>query len=261
MSLKNLRAGSIIAMQTLARSAPDGSVLAFQTNNMVTAPLLMRSPPYNAVEDFTPIAMVGSIPLVLVVNSKRIDATNAEEFIELLKQKGGQLNFGSSGPGTTLHLAVEMIAQEIGVKLNHIPYKGVGPMVTDLVAGQIDFAVSALPPVHGHLKSNALRSIGLLTEQHIVAAPEIPTFAEQGFPNFIMDVWMAVLGPSKMPAETVKKVHDAILASFNNPTIKNTIEKQGNIVKVSTPEEALGKIRSDVQRYTDMAKKINLVAH
>lgn len=251
--------GSIIAMQTLGRSAPDGSVLALQTNNMVTAPLLMKTAPYDSVRDFTPIAMVGSIPLALVTNASRVPAANAKEFVAWLKANASKVNYGSSGPGTTLHLAVEAIQDELGLKLNHVPYKGVGPMVTDLVGGQIDFCVSALPPVLSHIKSGALRAIGLLSNQRVAVLPDVPTLAEQGFPNFNMDVWMAVLGPRGMAPAAVKKAHDALFAAFNSPAIKETVEKQGNIVRVSSPQEALDVIRRDVAKYNALAKKINLV--
>ncbi|MBT2336627.1 hypothetical protein J7E49_22300 [Variovorax paradoxus] len=116
-------AGSIIAMQTLARSVPDGSVIALQTNNMVTAPLLIRTAPYDSTKDFTAIATVGSIPLALVTNASKIRATDAKDFVALLKREAKKLNYGSSGPGTTLHLAVENIADQVGVKLNHLPIR------------------------------------------------------------------------------------------------------------------------------------------
>nr|WP_251011178.1 tripartite tricarboxylate transporter substrate binding protein [Variovorax paradoxus] len=251
-------AGSVIAMQTLARAPADGSVLALQTNNMVTAPLMMKTAPYDTVKDFTPIAMIGAIPLALVTNASKVGAANAKEFVALLKTTGDKLNYGSSGNGTTLHLAVEQIQDELGVKLNHVPYKGVAPMVNDLIGGQIDFAVSALPPVQPHINSGALRAIGLLSNQRVAVAPEIPTLAEQGFPNFNMDVWMAVLGPRNMAPATVKKVHDALLATVNTPGIREALEKQGNIVKVSTSAEALVVVQRDVAKYSALAKKINL---
>ncbi len=251
-------AGSIIAMQTLARSVPNGSVLALQTNNMVTAPLLMKSAPYDAVNDFTPIAMVGSIPLVLVTNSTRVKATDAKEFIALLKANGSSLNYGSSGAGTTLHLAVAQIEQEIGVKLTHVPYKGVAPMVNDLLGGQIDFVVTSLPPVQAHIKSGALRAIGLLMDERIASSPEIPTFVEQGFPNFNIDVWMAVRGPGNIEPATVKKIHDAVDAAFNEPAVREALEKQGNVVAVSSPAEAQAVIQNDVAKYRELAKKIKL---
>jgi len=252
-------AGSMIAMQALARGTPDGSVLAFQTNNMVIAPLMMKSAPYDAGKDFTPIAMVGAIPLALVTNAARMPVTNAREFVVHVKANAATLNYGSSGSGTILHLAVEQIASELGVKVNHIPYKGVAPMVNDLVGGQIEFAVSALPPVNAYIRNGTLNAIGLLSANRAAITPTIPTFMEQGFANFNLDTWMAVLGPRGMSPAAAKKVHDAVLATFNNPAMKDALEKQGNIVRVTTPTEAAGIIRQDMEKYAALARKINLV--
>jgi len=251
-------AGSVIAMQTLARSAPDGSVLALQTNNMVIAPLLIRPAPYDASKDFTAIAIVGTIPLAVVVNASRVAAKDPKEFIALLKSKGDTLNYGSSGNGTILHLAVELIEDEIGVRVTHVPYKGVAPMVTDLVGGRIDFVVTSLPAVDAFVKSGKLRIVGMLTPERVAIAPEVPTFAEQGFPKSIAEVWFAVLGPKGLTPTVVKKVHDALLVTFDNPAVREVLEKQGNTIKVSTPEEAQAVIRQDVLKYSELAKKINL---
>jgi len=251
-------AGGVIAMQTLARSAPDGSVLVLHTNNMVIAPLLIKPAPYDPVADFTPIGMVGSIPLGIVVNPSKIQARDPKEFVAVLKTRGEALNYGSSGNGTTLHLAVELIQDEVGTKAKHIPYKGVAPMVNDLLGGQVDFIATSLPAVQGHIKSGALRLIGMLSDQRAAIAPDVPTFVEQGFSKSSVDVWLAAFGPKGMPAATVKRVHDALMAAFNNPTVKDTLEKQGNAIKVSSPDEARAVISQDQAKYSALAKKINL---
>src|SRR6478736_5955460 len=141
----------------------------------------------------------------------KVPATNAKEFIALLKSKPGQLNFASGGNGTILHLATELFLDESGTTAKHIPYKGVGPMVTDMIGGQVEFGTAALPSLQAHIKSGALRAIGTLTAQRVPAAPEIPTFAEQGLPNFVLDAWFAVIGPKGLSAANVKKVHDAVV--------------------------------------------------
>ncbi|MFN9744791.1 MAG: Bug family tripartite tricarboxylate transporter substrate binding protein, partial [Betaproteobacteria bacterium] len=137
-------AGGVLGLQTLARSAPDGFTLSVVSNNVVIFPSVIKSLPFDMPGDFTPIAIVGSTPIVLVVN-KNVPANNSREFVALLKSRPGQLNFGSGGNGTILHLAGEMFLDEAGATAKHIPYKGVGPMVTDLIGGQIEFATVALP--------------------------------------------------------------------------------------------------------------------
>src|SRR4051794_21081540 len=180
-------AGGVVGLQALARSAPDGSTLSVVSNNVVIFPSVLKSLPFEMPGDFTPIAVVGATPMVLVVNPHRVPATNARELFALLKSKPGALNFGSGGNGTILHLATELVLEAGGVTAKHIPYKGVGPMVTDLIGGQIDFATAALPSVQQQIKAGTLRAIGMLTAQRTPAAPEIPTFAEQGLHNFAVD--------------------------------------------------------------------------
>jgi tripartite-type tricarboxylate transporter receptor subunit TctC len=163
-------AGGVVGLQQLARSAPDGQTLSVVSNNVVIFPSVIKTLPFDMPNDFTPIAVVGSTPMVMVVNPK-VPATNAKEFIALLKSKPDQLNFASGGTGTILHLATEMFLEEAGVRAKHIPYKGVGPMVTDMIGGQVEFGTAALPSVQAQIKAGTLRAIGMLTAQRTPAAP------------------------------------------------------------------------------------------
>jgi tripartite-type tricarboxylate transporter receptor subunit TctC len=251
-------AGGIVGLQTLARSAPDGATLSVVSNNVVIFPSVIKSLPFDMPNDFTPIAIVGQTPMVLVANPQKMPAKDAREFFALLKAKPGVYNFGSGGNGTILHLASEMVLEAAGVKARHIPYKGVGPMVTDLVGGQIDFATAALPSVQGHIKSGSLRAIGMLTSQRVPAAPDVPTFAEQGLHNFAAEAWFAVIGPKGMSAAEVKKVHDAVSAAFADPEVKSVMAKQGNTIHVSTPEQAQAAFRSELAKYAALVKKVGL---
>ncbi|NRF65718.1 tripartite tricarboxylate transporter substrate binding protein [Aquincola sp. S2] len=247
-------AGGIVGLQALARSAPDGTTLSVVSNNVVIFPSVYKSLPFNMPGDFTPIAICGFTPVVLVVNPK-VAASNAKEFTALLKAKPGELNFGSGGNGTILHLAAEMYLDAVGAKARHIPYKGVGPMVTDLIGGQIEFGTVALPSVQGHLKSGALRAIGVATQQRIPAAPEISTFVEQGVPSYVVEAWFAVIGPKGLPAAEVKRVHDAVVAAFAAPDVKETMAKQGNVIDVSSTEYAQQFFRSELAKYAALVKK------
>jgi len=250
-------AGGVLGLQTLARSAPDGNTLSIVSNNVVIFPSVLKSLPFDMPGDFTPIAVVGATPIVLVVNPK-VQAANHKELVALLKAKPGAFNFGSSGNGTILHLATELYLDAAGVTAKHIPYKGVGAMVTDLLGGQVDFITAALPSVQGHIRSNALRAIGVLTAQRTPAAAEIPTLAEQGLTNFEVEAWFAVIGPKGMNAATVKKVHDAVVAAFSDPAVKEAMAKQGNTIRVSTPEQAQASFRSELVKYAALVKKVGL---
>ncbi|MBK6006124.1 tripartite tricarboxylate transporter substrate binding protein [Ramlibacter ginsenosidimutans] len=251
-------AGGVVGLQALARSPADGSTLSVVSNNVVIFPSVLKSLPFDMPGDFTPIAIVGATPMVLVVNPAKMPANNAREFFALLKAKPASYNFGSGGNGTILHLASEMVLEAGGATARHIPYKGVGPMVTDLMGGQIDFATAALPSVQGQIKAGALRPIGLLTAQRTPAAPEIPTFAEQGLANFSVDAWFAVIGPKGLSAANVKKAHDAVVAAFNDPAVKEAMARQGNTINISTPEQAQVAFRSEMAKYAALVKKVGL---
>jgi tripartite-type tricarboxylate transporter receptor subunit TctC len=251
-------AGGVVGLQALARSAPDGNTLSVVSNNVVIFPSVLKSLPFDMPGDFTPIAIVGATPMVLVVNPSKVPAKNSKEFVALLKSKPGALNFASGGNGTILHLATEMFLEEAGASAKHIPYKGVGPMVTDLIGGQVEFGTAALPSVQGYIKSGALRAIGVLTPQRTPAAPDIPTFAEQGLPNFVVEAWFAVIGPKGMSAANVKKVHAAVVAAFADPAVKDAMAKQGNTINISTPEQAQVAFHRELAKYAALVKKTGL---
>jgi tripartite-type tricarboxylate transporter receptor subunit TctC len=251
-------AGGLVGLQALSKTAPDGFTLSVVSNNVVIFPSVLKSLPFDMPGDFTPIAMVGSTPMILVVNPQKVAATNSRELIAALKAKPDGYNFGSGGSGTILHLASEMFVDEAKVTARHIPYKGVGPMVTDLLGGQIDFAVLALPSVQAHIKSGALRAIGVCSDKRTPAAPDIPTFAEQGLAGFTVEGWFAVVGPKGMAPAQVKKVHEAVVAAFNDPVVKDAMAKQGNTINISSPEQAQKSFRTEMAKYAALVKKAGI---
>jgi tripartite-type tricarboxylate transporter receptor subunit TctC len=251
-------AGGVVGLQTLAKAAPDGNTLSVVSNNVVIFPSVLKSLPFDMPGDFTPIAFIGSTPVVLVVNPQKVAATNSREFVALLKSRPGELNFASGGTGTILHLAAEMFLDEAKVSARHIPYKGVGPMVTDLIGGQVEFGTVALPSVQQHIKSGALRAIGMCGAQRTAAAPEIPTFVEQGLPGYVVEAWFAMIGPKGMSPASVKRIHEAVVAAFNDPAVKDTMAKQGNTIQISSSEQAYAMFRSEMAKYAGLVKKAKL---
>ena len=251
-------ASGVIGLQAMAKNPPDGFTLSVVSNNVVIFPSVIKNLPFEMPGDFTPIAVVGATPLVLVANPQKVPSNNSREFIAALRAKPDSYNFGSGGTGTILHLAAEMFVDEAGVKARHIPYKGVGPMVTDLLGGQIDFAVLALPSVQQHIRSGALKAVGMCGDKRSAAAPDIPTFVEQGLPTYVIDAWFGVLGPKGMSAANVKRVNDALVQAFNDPAVKETMAKQGNTIAISTPEQALRVFRSEMERFAALVKKAGI---
>jgi tripartite-type tricarboxylate transporter receptor subunit TctC len=250
-------AGGVIGTLAMIKAPPDGFTLSVVSNNHVIYPSVLKSVPFDPVNDITPITVMGTTPIVLVVNPK-VPATNAKELIALLKAKPDTLNYASSGNGTILHLAAEMFMDQAGVKAKHIPYKGVGPMLTDLIGGQVEIGCVALPSIQAHLKSGALRAIGTSSARRLAAAPEIPTFAEQGMPQYVVEGWFAVVGPKGLPAADVKRIHDAFSSAFNTPEVKEAMAKQGNTISMTSPEAAAGFFRTELAKYAALVKKSGL---
>ena len=251
-------AGGIVGVQTLTRAAPDGMTLGIVSNNVVIFPSVYKSLPFELPGDLTPIAIVGFTPVVLVANPK-VPAANSKELVALLKAEPGKYNYGSSGSGTILHLAVEMFLEAGGVRATHVPYKGVGAMVTDVLGGQVQFVTAALPSVQQHIRSGALRAIGMATAQRVPAAPDIPTFVEQGLP-YVVEAWFSVVGPKGLPAADVKRINEAVVTAFADPAVKEAMAKQGNVINVSTPEHAKDFFRTEMAKYAATVKKAGIQA-
>lgn len=250
-------AGGITGTAALVKAAPDGNTIGVVSNNHVINPHVFKSMPFDAIADITPISVLGATPFVLVVNPK-VPASNVRQLIDFLKAKPGAYNYASSGNGTIIHLAGAMFVDQAGVDVKHIPYKGVGPMVTDLIGGQVEMGVVALPAVQGHLKSGALRAIGVCGKSRAAAAPEIPTIAEQGLPEYEVAGWFAVVGPARLGAEQVKRIHAAFAAALAMPEVKEAMDKQGNAIFSTTPEAAAQFFRSELARYGTLVKKVGL---
>ncbi|MFJ4291544.1 Bug family tripartite tricarboxylate transporter substrate binding protein [Cupriavidus sp. NPDC089707] len=250
-------AGGITGAAAVVKAQPDGSTLGLVSNNHVINPSVFRAMPFDAIKDVTPISLIGTTPLVLVVNPK-VPAKNVKELVALLKAKPDSYNYASSGNGTIIHLAGEMFLDEAGVTARHVPYKGTGPMVNDLLAGQVEMGVVALNAVAPHLKAGTLRAIGLCGDQRTPAAPDIATIAEQGLPRYNVAGWFALIGPAGMPAAEVKRAHDAFAKAFTSPEVLEAMKKQGTVIEPGTPEAAAAFFRSEAARYAALVKKANV---
>lgn len=251
-------AGGTTGTLQLVKAAPDGQTVGVVSNNHAVNPSVFKKMPFDALADITPICVIGATPFILVVNPGKLPAKNAKEMAALLKAKPESYNYASSGNGTVIHLAGEMFVEAIGVPVRHIPYKGVGPQIADLIGGQVDFGVVALPAVAGHLKSGALRAIGVMGKGRVASLPDLPTIAEQGFPDVDIAGWFALIGPPKLPAAEVKRLHDATVAAFAMPEAKEAMAKQENTIAPMTPEASAAFFRSEQERYAKLVKKANI---
>jgi tripartite-type tricarboxylate transporter receptor subunit TctC len=247
-------AGGVVGTANMIKSAPDGQTLSMVSNNHVIYPSVLKSVPFDPVADITPITLIGATPLVLVINP-RLPAKNMKEFVALLKANPGKYNYASSGNGTILHLAAEMFKDVTDTFSTHIPYRGFGPMLSDIVGGQVDWGVGALPAVQGQIKAGNLNAICVSSAQRIPAAPDIPTAAEQGYPKYLVEGWIAAVGPKGLSPEHVKRLHQAFVTAFNTAEVKEAMAKQGNTIALSTPEDAQRHFKAELNRYALLVKK------
>ena len=247
-------AGGITGTSTLIKAAPDGNTLGFVSNNHSVNPSVYRKMPFDSLADITSICVVGRTPFVLVVNP-RVPAKNAKEFQALLKAKPETYNYASSGNGTIIHLAAAQFLEAAGVEAKHIPYKGVGPMVTDMIGGTVEFGVVSIPAALPHLQSGSLRAIGVFGDQRIASIPDVSSMAEQGFASADIAGWFAFIGPPKMPAAEVTRLHNVVKAAFALPEAKEAMARQEVIVSPMSVEESARYFRSEQQRYAALVKK------
>ena len=251
-------AGGITGTQTLVRSAPDGLTVAVISNNHSVNPSVYKSLPYDSLADITPISVVGGSPFVLVVNPAKVPAKTAKEMQALLLSRPGQFNMGSSGNGTIIHLAGEMFVDALGVKVQHVPYKGMGPMMVDIISGQVEFGVGAVPAVQGHLAAGRMRAIGVMGAQRVASLPDVPTMAEQGFPAVDVAGWFAMIAPKGLPAAQQKRLHDAVVAAFADPEVKAAMAKQDNFIQPMGPEQSAAFLKAEQERYGRLVAKANI---
>ncbi len=252
-------AGGVVGAQALIKAAPDGQTLGLVSNNHLIYPSVIKNLPFDPVGDITPIVTVATSPMVLIVNSK-LPVNNLQEFVALLKAHPGRYNFASSGNGTILHLAAELFKDVTGTFSTHIPYRGFGPMVQDIIGGQVDWGVGALPALVGAIKAGTVKALCVATADRVAAMPQLPTAAEQGLPAFQIGGWSAVVGPKGLPTEQVRRIHDAVVAAYSTPEVREAMAKQGNTMLLQSTEATQALFRSELVRYAALVKKSGVVA-
>jgi tripartite-type tricarboxylate transporter receptor subunit TctC len=246
-------AAGVIAGEMTAQAAPDGYTLLLAYHQHTINAALNPKLPYHPVNDFTPITQLTSAGLMLVVNPKT-PVNNLAEFIQWTRNFQGALNFGSAGIGSGGHLAGELYKLMAGVKAEHIPYKGAGPAMADLVAGQYHFNFSGLQGSQVQVRAGRLRGLAVTTPQRLAAMPDMPAVAE-ALPGFEVVGWYGVLGPASLPPPIVKRLHDELIKALNQPDIRGRIEADGSEPVGSSPEDFRRFMQADLEKWAKVVKE------
>ncbi|CAN1488800.1 PBP2_Bug27 domain containing protein [Burkholderiaceae bacterium] len=248
-------AGGTVGASVAAKAAPDGYSWFIGASHHTIAPSMYKNLDYDIEKSFIPVALLASPPQVLVVNPQKVSARDLKQFVELMKKNPGKYNFASAGSGTVHHLAGELFKMQTGTFITHIPYRGAGPAMNDLLAGQVDLEFDGLGTSAQQINGGKLVAIAVASPKRSAAIPNVPTFAEAGLPNYEVSTWYAMFAPKGTPKPIVDKMIAEVEKAINTPKLKAIWASNGS----ETPSlygEAFGKlVNSDVKRWAGVVKK------
>lgn len=254
----DFRAGgnTVIGTEALVKSSPDGYSLLLMNMAHVITPLLIATP-YDAVKDFAAVATISKSECLLVLHPS-VPANTFQEFVALAKARPGQLNYATSGSGGSTHLATELLSMMTGIRMQHIPYKGAGPAMIDLLGGQVQLAINVPINYIQHVNSGKLKAVAITGESRLSSLPQLPTFAEAGLPGFDVKIWFGFLAPAATPREIVDKLSTEFARILMLPDIKASLASQGMDPLISTPTQFAALMRTDLARFANVVKTANI---
>jgi tripartite-type tricarboxylate transporter receptor subunit TctC len=242
-------AGGTIGADFVAKSAPDGHTLLLTGTPHVISAHLYKKMPYDALKDFTPIALIASGPYALVVNPQKLPVNSVRELVAAAKAQPGRIDYASSGNGSAQHLVGALFNSMAGIDLNHVPYKGSGPAMQDLIAGQVGVSFAGIPNVLGHVKSGRLKALGVTTPKRWSELPEVPTLAEAGIAGYEATLWLNISGPAGMPADIVQRLHTEIAKALQDPEVQNNFRSAGVDATSMGPQELAAFMRTEYEKW------------
>ncbi|MDH5264555.1 MAG: tripartite tricarboxylate transporter substrate binding protein [Betaproteobacteria bacterium] len=247
-------AGSTIGTAEVAKAKPDGYTLAMVSTTHVITPSIYKKMPYDALADFTPVMKLAEGPYVLVVHPS-LPAKNVKELIALAKAEPGRIDYASSGNGSSQHLVGALFGQMTGVKLNHVPYKGSGQAMQDLVGGQVKVSFVGAPNAVPYLNAGKLRALGVTTKKRSADLPDIPSIDEAGVPGYDATLWLGLLAPPGTPADVVATIREGVTKALSSPEAKKLVNSAGVDVAFSTPEEFSALMKSELERWGKVVRE------
>lgn len=242
-------AGTLLGAEVVAKSAPDGYTLLMATSTTLgISPALYRSSPIDPIRDFAPVSQVGSVNFFLIANPA-FPAKTVGEAIEAIRGNPGKFNYASVGIGSPGHIAGELFKLKTGVQMTHVPYKGGGPAVTDTIGGQVQLLFVSMPAAWQHVKSGRLKALAVTSAKRSIAAPDLPTIAEQGVPEVVVDSWYGLLVPAKTPAPVVAKLNAAMVKVLQTPEVREKLLAQGAEAASSSSADFEALIRDELKKW------------
>ena len=249
-----------IGGQAVATAKPDGyTLLVAYSGYQVGNPHLFKKAPWDPIKDFTPVAFLTKAPQV-VVATPSLPVSDLKELTAYAKANPGKLNYASSGNGSIQHIAGELLKQITGTRMAHIPYKGAGPAVQDLMAGQVDLIITTPASVVGQIKGDKLKALGVTSQTRLSALPNVPTTSEQGIKNFNLDSWFALYAPAGTPPDVVKKLNTEINKILARPEIQKKAEDSGTFVEQMTPAQLAGFTKKEYDYWGNVIKNASITA-
>jgi tripartite-type tricarboxylate transporter receptor subunit TctC len=247
-------ASGAVASLAVARAAPDGYTLLLASSSMLAInPQMYSNLGYDPIKEFQPISILGTQTSVVYVNPK-FEAKSLAELIAYAKANPGKLNFATGGKATPQHLAGELLALKAGIKITHVPYKGTGPALQDVIAGHVPVGISAAAPVVSNIKAGTVRPLAVTTKERTAILPDVPSVAEQGFPGFDANAWHSVVAPAGIPSEIVKVLHHAVVGALNDPPTHKQLLELGLDVVGNTPDAFRDTLKVDLPRWAEIIK-------
>lgn len=253
-------AGGNIASTYVARAQPDGyTLLLAYSGTHVANPALFSHLQWDPIKSFTPVALLITSPQVIVVSNK-VPARTLSEFIAYARANPGRVNYASSGNGTLQHIGAELLALRTGVKMVHVPYKGAGPALTDVLSGQVELLITTPPAVVSHIRSGSLRALAIASKTRHPMLPEVPTTAQAGVKDVELDAWFAIYAPAGTPAPVVNRLVGEIEKAVRSPGFKRRAEEAGTYATFMGPAELDRLTRTELAYWSDIIKKLDIKA-
>ena len=251
-------AGGSLGAGNVARAEPDGyTILMGTVATHALNPLILKSKPYDAEADFTPVSLLVLVPNVLVVNPE-LPAKSVEELLALLKAEPDKWSYASSGNGTPLHLSGELFKSMAGVTMEHIPYKGSGPALNDVLGNQVSIMFDNLPSSSAHIKAGTLKALAVTTAERAPSFPDVPTMAEAGLPGYETYTWNALFAPKDTPKDVVDRLNAAAVKAMADPGVAERMKEFSATIVASSPDELATHVKAEVAKWTPVVKDANV---